>query len=216
MSLGSGSLISQSADPAFVVVNEYKAFTNFAFPIQEATHLAQWLEQGLRSEEITSKILVDNSFEMRSLKSRQGILRALEFLFEGVSQGYWQLLATGNAEVKRFCLLLMTLRVNRLLRDVVIECLSQQKLGLQNYIRRQDIKSFLLDKREQELDIQAWSDSTFQRVVSNTILILIRSELLKMSNKKDVYEINAMPIPRALRYQMEADHLTHYFPLLLN
>ena len=72
------------------------------------------------------------------------------------------------------------------------------------------IAAFFSLKCEQEQIVSQWSKSTYQKVCSNTVLILVRSGLLIASRDKKTYEIQAMPIPLQLKQQLENDRLELY------
>jgi hypothetical protein len=140
----------------------------------------------------------------------------LEPLLKNVPHPYIQFLATGHSDLRRHTLLFLTLRANRLLREVISEVLLERLKSLDRSLDRNTLAAFFDLKREQEDGIDRWSKSTYQKVCSNTILILVRSGLLIASQDKKTYEIQAMPVPIQLRKQLETDRLELYLKLMLN
>jgi hypothetical protein len=110
----------------------------------------------------------------------------------------------------------LTLRINRLLREVISEVLLERLKSLDRSLDSNTIAAFFDLKCEEEDVIDRWSKSTYQKVCSNTILILVRSGLLIPSKNKQTYEIQAMPVPIQLRKQLETDGLKLYLKLMLN
>jgi hypothetical protein len=204
-------------------VSSYKAHTNFPFLLSEATSIAQLLHQGLSLSQIKAQVIDPTQetlregdiLQIRSKASRQGAWRVLEQLLENVSHPYIQFLATGHSDLRRYTLLFLTLRANRLLREVISEVLLDRLKSLDRSLDRQTIAAFFDRKCEQEQIIGRWSKSTYRKVSSNIILILVRSGLLIPSNKQ-TYEIQAMPIPLQLKQQLKNDGLELYLRLMLN
>ncbi len=203
--------------------SSYKAHTNFPFLLSEATSIAQLLERGISLAQIKAKVINPpletlceaDILQFRSKASRQGAMRALEQLLNNIPLPYLQFLATGNNDLRRATLLFLTLRINRLLREVISEVLLERLKSLDRSLDRNTIAAFFDLKCEQETIINQWSKSTFQKVCSNTILILVRSGLLIPVNNK-VYEIQAMPVPIQLKQQLKNDRLELYLKLMLN
>jgi Putative inner membrane protein (DUF1819) len=205
-------------------VNNYKAYTNFPFLLCEASLVAQLLQQGLSLQHVKRQFL-DSSpeiipnidiLQIRSKASRQGTMRALEQLLTNIPPPYIQFLATGHSDLRRHTLLFLTLRTNRLLREVISEVLLERLKSLDRSLDRNTLAAFFDLKCEQENVMNRWSKSTYQKVCSNTILILVRSGLLIASQDKKTYEIQAMPVPIQLRKQLETDRLELYLKLMLN
>jgi hypothetical protein len=213
-------------------VNNYKAYTNFPFLLCEASLVAQLLQEGISWQQIKGQF-VDASpetlrdslagqlsqrdiLQVRSKASRQGTMRALEQLLTNIPQPYIQFLVTGNSDLRRATLLFLTLRINRLLREVISAVLLERLKSLDRSLDHNTLAAFFDLKRQQEDVIDRWSKSTYQKVCSNTILILVRSGLLIASQDKKTYEIQAMPVPIQLRRQLETDGLELYLKLMLN
>jgi Putative inner membrane protein (DUF1819) len=204
--------------------SSYKAHTNFPFLLSEATSIAQLLERGISLAQVKAKIIDPPSetlceadiLQFRSKASRQGAMRALEQLLNNIPQPYIQFLAIGNSDLRRATLLFLTLRMNRLLREVISEVLLDRLKSLDRSLDRNTIAAFFSLKCEQEQVVSQWSKSTYRKVCSNTILILVRSGLLIPSRNKKTYEIQAVPVPIQLKKQLEHDRLELYLKLMLN
>jgi Putative inner membrane protein (DUF1819) len=204
--------------------SRYKAHTNFPFLLSEATSIAQLLGRGISLAQIKAQVIDPSQetlceadiLQFRSKASRQGAMRALEQLLNNVPQPYLQFLATGNSDLRRATLLFLTLRINRLLREVISEVLLDRLKSLDRSLDSNTIAAFFDLKCEQENVISQWSKSTYQKVCSNTILILVRAGLLIPGNNRKTYEIQAMPIPIQLKQQLKNDGLELYLKLMLN
>ncbi len=118
--------------------------------------------------------------------------------------------------MRRYTLLFLTLRINRLLREVVSEVLLDQLKSLDSSLDHKILEAFFHLKYEQETTINQWSKSTYQKVCSNMILVLIRSGLLMPTKNKGIYEIQSMPVPIQLKKQLQNDGLELYLKLMLN
>ena len=203
--------------------SNYKAHTNFPFLLSEATSIAQLLGRGISLAQIRAKVIDPppetlceaDILQFRSKASRQGAMRALEQLLNNIPQPYIQFLATGNSDLRRATLLFLTLRINRLLREVISEVLLDRLKSLDRSLDSNTIAAFFDLKCEQEQIVSKWSKSTYRKVCSNTILILVRSGLL-IPDKNKAYQIQAMPVPIQLKRQLENDRLELYLKLMLN
>jgi hypothetical protein len=195
---------------------DYKAYTNYAFLLSEAILVSQLLYKGLTFKQIRQYIIDQDILQMRSIASREGALRILKKLLDGVPKPYIEFLAMGNSDIRRYSLLFLTLRVNRLLREFIAEVLLDKLKSLDFILRSNDLRVFFELKREQETTLSLWSNSTYQKACSNTILILVRAGLLTIGKNRGMYEIQSMPLPMELKQQLLLDDLEPYVKLMLN
>ena len=138
--------------------SSYKAYTNFPFLLSEATSIAQLLGRGISLAQIKAKFIdpppetlcEEDILQIRSKASRQGAMRALEQLLNDIPQPYIQFLATGNNDLRRATLLFLTLRINRLLREVISEVLLDRLKSLDRSLDSNTIAAFFSLKCEQE------------------------------------------------------------------
>jgi hypothetical protein len=202
--------------PIFEFRKDYKAYTNYAFLLSEAILVSQLLYKGLTFKQIRQLILDQDILQVRSLASREGAIRVLKELLDGIPKPYIEYLATGNSNIRRYSLLFLTLRVNRLLREFIAEVLLDKLKSLDFIVRSNDLRVFFELKREQEVTLSQWSNSTYQKACSNTILILVRAGLLTIGKNKGMYEIQSMPLPMELKQQLLLDDLEPYVKLMLN
>ena len=194
----------------------YVAHTKNPFPLVEAANIAELLSQGISIEKIRAKVLDDDIFQLRSRVSRLGMLRSVLNFFDGLSDNYLDFLTRGDLELRKLTLLFLILRHNRLLRDFVNEFLLDKLSRMDLAIYRNEINAFFTVKREQIPTLSAWSDSTFQKAVSNSILALVKSGVLHPLDQKDKYQICAFPVPTQLKQQLINDGFSEYLRLLLN
>jgi Putative inner membrane protein (DUF1819) len=185
----------------------YIAHTKNAFPLVEAANVAALLSQGVSAEKIRSQVLDDDLFHLRSRVSRNCL--------DGLSDAYLDFLR-GDLELRKLTLLFLILRHNRLLRDFVHEFLLDKLSRMDPVLYRHEINAFFGAKREQIPTLSSWSDSTFQKAVSNSILALVKSGVLYPLEQKEKYEIRAFPVPTPLRQQLLNDGFSDYLRLLLN
>ena len=195
---------------------DYKAYTNFAFCLAEANLFCKLFLQGLSLDLIKKEVLYNDIFQMRSHVSRVGLLRAFRELLENVPHPYIEFLAYGTNESQRFTLLFLSLRVNRFLREVVSELLIEKIQSFTYLLDKKDLYSYFNRKYEQELILSQWSDSTYRKACSNSVLILVRSGLLRSVLSSKAYEIQPMPLPPKLKEQLLQDQLEIYVKLMLN
>ena len=194
----------------------YKANTNHAFVLTETVTVAELMHQGVAENDIRYSVVVEDLFQLRSQVSRT---RALSTIFKRLTQvpeDYVKLIATGNTDVRRYTILFLVLREDRLLRELIVEVLLDKIKTFDYILTAADLRAFFEGKREQSPTVAAWSDSTYRKVTSTTIQVLVSAGLLRATSPRGNYEIWSVPIPSALRQQLIADALEQYLTLMLD
>ena len=195
---------------------QYSAQTQHVFPLAEAVKVAGLLSQGVSSEQVRHKVLEEDLFELRSISSRKGALRKTLDRLEPLETQYIDFLAHGHADLRRLTLFFVVLKEHRLLQELVAELLLNQLQGLQRIVSATDLRCFFEGKRHDEAVLSGWSDATFQKAASNTVLALVRAGLLQPIKPRGSYEIRSLPLPQELKQQLIADGYGSYLRLLLN
>ncbi|MBE9014405.1 DUF1819 family protein [Pseudanabaenaceae cyanobacterium LEGE 13415] len=194
----------------------YAARTNHAFMLSETVMIAQLICQEESEAAIRQKVLVEDIFQMRSHSSRERTLQNVLKRLHNAPPIYLELLANGSLDVRRLTNLFLILRENRLLCELIDEVLLEKLQHFDVSVRSADLRSFFETKREQIPNLAKWSDSTYQKVVSSTVSILVHAGLLQVSKPRGNYEIRSIPVPSVLREQLIADGFSDYLKLLLN
>ncbi|MHC5823583.1 MAG: DUF1819 family protein [Nostoc sp.] len=194
----------------------YAARTNNAFVLTETITVAELMYQGATQEDIRQRVLVEDLFQLRSQVSRERALQTVLKRLQQVPEKYIQLIATGNPDTRRFTILFMILRENRLLRELIAEVLLDKIKGFDYVVTTADLRTFFEGKRDQNTTVAAWSDSTYKKAASNTLLVLVNAGLLQTTSPRGNYQIRSVPVPSALRQQLLADGLGHYLTLMLD
>ena len=191
----------------------YAARTSHAFVLTETVMVAKLMYEGATPEDIRHRVLVEDLFQLRSYVSRK---RALQTILKRlqVPEVYVQLIASGNPDTRQFSILFLILREHRLLRELIAEVLLDKIQGFDYVVTSTDLRTFFERKRDQSPTVAAWSNSTYKKVASNTVLVLVNAGLLQLTSLKGKYQIRAVPLPSALRQQLIADGLGHYLTLM--
>lgn len=184
--------------------------------LTESVAIAQLICQGESEAVIKQKVLVEDIFQMRSHTSRERTLQNLLKRLHEVPHIYLELLANGNLDVRHLTNLFLILRENRLLCELIDEVLLEKLQHFDVMVKAVDLRSFFETKREQIPNLTRWSDSTYQKVMSSTVSILVHAGLLQPSKPRGSYEIRSVPVPLMLREQLLADGFSDYLKLLLN
>jgi hypothetical protein len=194
----------------------YTAHTNNPFILNETVTVAELMYHGVTQEEIRQQVIQGNLFQLRSQVSRErGLYTVLKRLRQ-VPDSYIQLIATGNFDTRRLTILFLILQEHRLLREFMTEVVLEKIAGFDFTITSADVGGFFTRKREQNSAIARWSESTYKKVASNTLLVLVNAGLLKTTASRRHYQIRAVPIPSELRQQLLADGNASYLPLMLD
>ncbi|MEH2430727.1 MAG: BrxA family protein [Nostoc sp.] len=194
----------------------YAARTNHAFVLTETLRVAELMYQGATQEDIRQRVLVDDLFQLRSQVSRERALQTILKRLQQVPEEYIQLIATSNPDTRRFTILFLILREHRLLRELIAEVLLDKIKGFDYVVTTADLRTFFEGKREQNSTVAAWSNSTYKKAASNTLLVLVTAGLLQPTSPRGNYQIRSVPVPSALRQQLLADRLAHYLTLMLD
>lgn len=194
----------------------YTAHTNNAFILNETVAVAELMHCGATQEEIRQQVIKDDLFQLRSQVSRERALHTVLKRLRQVPEAYIQLIATGNFDTRRLTILFLILREHRLLRELIAEVLQEKIKGFDYVVAPGDLRSFFTVKREQSSTVAAWSESTYKKVASNTVLVLVNAGLLQPISPKGHYHIRAVPVPSVLRQQLLADGFGNYLSLMLD
>lgn len=156
----------------------YAARTSHAFVLTETVKVAELIYQGATQEDIRQRVLVEDLFQLRSQVSRE---RALQIVLKRLRQvpTYIQLIATGNPDTRQLTILFLILREHRLLRELIAEVLLDKIQGFDYVVTSADLRTFFEGKRDENSTVAAWSESTYKKVASNTVLVLVNAGLLR-------------------------------------
>lgn len=199
-----------------MTLTNYRALTKQAFALPETVAIASLITEGVSSDEVRRQVLEDDILQLRSRSSREGTLQVIQRRFREVSKDYIQLLASDSPDIRRFTLLFLILKENRLLRELVTEVLLEKLKRLDKIVKGEELKAFFEAKREQEPSIAQWSASTYERTIQNTVMTLVRANLLYPIQPRGNYEIRSVPVPAQLRQQLVMDGYETYLTLMLN
>jgi Putative inner membrane protein (DUF1819) len=194
----------------------YADRTNHAFALTETVTVAELIYQGATEDDIRHQILVEDLFQLRSQVSREGALQTILKRLHQVPEIYVKLIATGNIDIRRYTILFLILREHRLLRELVAQMLLDKIKAFDYVVTAADLRTFFEGKREQSATVAAWSDSTYKKVISSTVRVLVNAELLQPTSQRGNYEIRSIPIPSVLRQQLLNDGFGHYLALMLD
>ena len=194
----------------------YAARTNNAFVLTETVTVAELMHQGATENDIRYSVLVEDLFQLRSQASRESAIATIFKRLTQVPEAYVRLIATGNIDIRRYTILFLILREHRLLRELVAEVLLDKIKAFDYIVTAADVRTFFEGKREQSATVAAWSDSTYKKVISSTVQVLVNAELLQPTSERGNYEIQSIPIPSVLRQQLKSDGFGNYLALMLD
>jgi hypothetical protein len=194
----------------------YAARTNHAFVLTETVTVAELMHQGATADDIRRQVLVEDLFQLRSQASRERALQTILKRLHQVPETYVHLIATGNIDIRRYTILFLILREHRLLRELVAEILLDKIKAFDYVLTAADLRTFFEGKREQSATVAAWSDSTYKKVMSSTVQVIVNAGLLQPTPQRGNYEIRSIPVPSILRQQLLNDGFGHYLALMLD
>lgn len=194
----------------------YAARTNHTFVLTETVTVAELMHQGATADDIRRQVLVEDLFQLRSQASRERALQTILKRLHQVPETYVHLIATGNIDIRRYTILFLILREHRLLRELVAEILLDKIKAFDYVLTAADLRTFFEGKREQSATVAAWSDSTYKKVMSSTVQVIVNAGLLQPTSQRGNYEIQSIPVPSILRQQLLNDGFGHYLALMLD
>ncbi|NJM22699.1 MAG: DUF1819 family protein [Richelia sp. SM1_7_0] len=194
----------------------YAARTNNAFVLTETVTVAELMQQGATEDDIRRQVLVEDLFQLRSQASRERALQTILKRLHQVPESYVKIIATGNIDIRQYTILFLILREHRLLRELIAEILLDKINAFDYVVTAADLRTFFEGKREQSTTVAAWSDSTYKKVASSTVKVLVNAGLLQPSSQRGNYEIRSIPIPSVLREQLLSDGFGDYLALMLD
>jgi Putative inner membrane protein (DUF1819) len=201
----------------YSIKENYISCTNNAFAFRETVLVAGLLEREKTWQEIQDEIRIHNLFQLRSLTSREKAFRAIHRLLRGIDRNYIQLLANPNSEVRTYTYLFLLLTKYRLLRELVTEILIEKIRNFESRITETDIRFFFEAKKEQVLEISRWSESTYKKTISNTTLILMKSDILHpLTLKRQSFQILRSTVPSLVKQRLELDGARKFLLLMLD
>ncbi|WGV28811.1 DUF1819 family protein [Halotia branconii CENA392] len=172
---------------------------NNAFVLTETVKVAELMHWGLTQKDIRQRVLVEDLFQLRSQVSRERALQTILKRLHQVPEAYIKLIATGNPDTRRLTILFLILREHRLLRELIAEVLLDKLKGFDYMVTLADLRTFFEGKRDQNSTVAAWSDSTYKKAASNTLLVLVNAGLLQPTSPRGNYQIRAVPVSSPLR-----------------
>jgi Putative inner membrane protein (DUF1819) len=194
----------------------YAARTNNTFVLTETATVAELIYQGATENDIRRQVLVEDLFQLRSQLSRERALQTILKRLNQVPESYVKLIATGNIDIRRYTILFLILQEHRLLRELIAEILLDKIKAFDYIVTAANLRAFFEGKREQSETVAAWSDSTYKKVMSSTVQVLVNAGLLEVNSQRGNYEIRSIPIPSVLRQQLLNDGFGHYLALMLD
>ncbi len=156
-----------------------RSITREQFLFFETRVMASLLSAGLAPEAAVERVQAENLFQFpteRTVKNIAGTcLRRLEALGQ---PSLVTLLAEAPADVARQVNLYAIMRENRLVWDFMVTVVGEKYRQGDDRLSRADIRRFMLEQREQDEDVAAWSDRTVTKCEQVLRRILIECDYL--------------------------------------
>lgn len=144
---------------------------------------------------VYDRIFGQNIYGIRTSKSRVRFLRGINDAFLGFRSEkhktvFYSLFSHSELlQIKKMALLYQFAINNRLFFDLSINVFLKLYYAGRLTVDKSEFISYLYHLRENNLDIQKWSDSTIDKVASKYLTFLKKMDFLKGSKRKEVKHI---------------------------
>jgi Putative inner membrane protein (DUF1819) len=193
---------------------EYKAsITSRPFLFNETVILAEFLLDGIDTQEIERRVVEENLFQVQSVHSRRFTFGVVMRRLKHAPSELLGYLAHGEPKLARLANLYLMLREFRLLREISAELLADNLLLFDDTLSQGEVERFLEHKRDQSDVIAGWSEKTFQKVRRNTMRVFVDAGLLE---GRGPWRITPPFVPEALRQFLRDRGEEEYLRLMLD
>ena len=140
---------------------KYRAsLTGEPFMYNETVMVTRLLKKGQTKEKIENKIVDENLFQYKTVKSIPKRFRAIWKRLHNVKKELWTLIISGDKDLSRIIVLYMIYCTDLLFKDFIDEVVKEKFLKSDNSLTSSDIDFFFLEKSKLESRVNNWTDET--------------------------------------------------------
>jgi hypothetical protein len=195
------------------VQQRYLARTNQGFLLREVSLVAERLLAGATKDELSRDVVAADLFQLPSVESRKTTLQAVRKRLEGVPLPLLAFLDEGSLDLRRLTNLYLILLQNRLLREFIAEVVLEALSRFAYTVPPSEVNAFMVHKRNQVPEIDAWSEATLEKARSNLVNLCVSAGLLQ--KVKGDLSVQPQSVPPALREELASAQRQEFLRLLL-
>lgn len=167
---------------------EYKStIKSRPYLYKETKKAASLINSGLRIDNIKTKSIEDNIFQLESEARKKEVASIIIARLKDLDKYIIDKIQNSNVETSKILVLYAIVKTDKLFFEFINEVYREKILLKDLYIRDKDFGIFFQNKREQSEKIASWTEYTFKKLKQVYIRILFESGLI--SNQKGDKEI---------------------------
>lgn len=177
---------------------EYKStIKSRPYLYKETKKAAALMKQGINIEDIKSKSLKDNIFQLESEARKKEVASIITARLKDLDEYIIEKISEGNIETSKILVIYAIIRTDRLFFEFMNEVYKEKLLLRDLFLRDKDFSMFFQNKREQSEKVASWTEYTFKKLKQVYVRILFEGGLIK--NQKGDREIYAPILEREVK-----------------
>jgi len=147
------------------------------FNFNNSKIIAKWILEGFDKNEIFTKCLVENELRIESLERRKEITNHLYQRLIQLDLFLIKVFIDADIITSKFILIYALAKSDLLFHDFLLEVYRDSLLGEKKYISMDDFDKFFLSKKESNIVVSKWSNTTIELLSKAYRKILVDSTL---------------------------------------
>lgn len=158
---------------------EYKStIKSRPYLYKETKKAATLINTGVELDEIKSKSLEENIFQLESEARRREVASIIVTRLKAVDKFVIDKIEDSNVETSKILVLYAIIKTDRLFFEFINEVYKEKILLKDLFIRDKDFNIFFQGKMEQSEKVASWTEYTFKKLKQVYIRILFESGLI--------------------------------------
>lgn len=158
---------------------EYKStIKSRPYLYKETKKAAMLINTGFELDEIKSKSLEDNIFQLESEARKREVASIITARLKAVDKFVIDKIENSNIETSKILVLYAIIKTDRLFFEFINEVYKEKVLLKDLFIKDKDFNIFFQNKKEQSEKVASWTEYTFKKLKQVYIRILFESRLI--------------------------------------
>lgn len=159
---------------------EYKStIKSRPYLYKETRKATTLIKQGVSLEEIKSKSLEENIFQLESETRKKEVASIIVARLKDLDKLIIEKIAEGNVETSKILVLYSIVKTDRLFFEFMNEVYKEKLLLRDLFLRDKDFNVFFQSKREQSEKVASWTEITFKKLKQVYVRILFECGLIE-------------------------------------
>lgn len=159
---------------------EYKStIKSRPYLYKETKKAAILIKQGLSVDEIKTKSIEDNIFQLESEARKKEVASIIAARLKDLDEYIIDKISEGNVETSKILVLYAIIKTDRLFFEFINEVYKEKLLLRDLFLRDKDFNTFFQSKREQSDKVASWAEYTLKKLKQVYIRILFECGLIE-------------------------------------